>query len=88
MITDIAQGLNSNHKVQSSNLKVQSSNHKVQSSMFNVQSSKLSSTCFFVVWNKNRNFAAKLLYNKVLEKDDYTFKPCYPIRQESSIQGR
>ena len=47
-----------------------------------------SNNFFFVVWNKYRTFAVKLLYNKVLEKDDYTFKPCYPIRQESSIQGR
>ena len=38
MITDIAQGLNSNHKVQSSNLKVNSSNHKVQCSNLKVQS--------------------------------------------------
>ena len=38
MITDIAQGLNSNHKVQSSRFKVNSSNHKVQCSMFKVQS--------------------------------------------------
>ena len=36
MITDIIQGLNSNHKVQSSMLKVQ----RINSSMFNVQSSK------------------------------------------------
>ena len=36
MITDIAQGLNSNHKVQSSMLKVQ----RINSSMFNVQISK------------------------------------------------
>ena len=34
MITDIAQGLNSNHKVQSSMFKVQSSMFKVQSPMF------------------------------------------------------
>ena len=36
MITDIIQGLNSNHKVQSSMLKVQ----RINSSMFNVQISK------------------------------------------------
>ena len=34
MITDIAQGVYSNHKVQSSMFKVNSSNHKVQSPMF------------------------------------------------------
>ena len=36
MITDIIQGLNSNHKVQCSMLKVQ----RINSSMFNVQISK------------------------------------------------
>ena len=36
MITDIIQGLNSNHKVQCSMLKVQ----RINSSMFKVQSSK------------------------------------------------
>ena len=36
MITDIIQGLNSNHKVQSSMLKVQ----RINSSMFNVKISK------------------------------------------------
>jgi len=45
MITDIIQGLNSNHKVQSSKLKVQriknqGLKHKSKSSMFKAQSSK------------------------------------------------
>ena len=37
MITDIAQGLNSNHKVQCSNLKVQ----RINSSMLKVQREKM-----------------------------------------------
>ena len=45
MITDIAQGVYSNHKVQSSKLIVQIIKFNVQTSKFKVQCS----TCFFVV---------------------------------------
>ena len=40
MNTNITQGLNSNHKVQSSNLKVQTSKFKPQNSNLKIQTSK------------------------------------------------